>query len=156
MLSHPPLIIGLLINGLVLGAMFIVVAFLLSRFTRDIVGRYLLAIGLLIAALFYDYFAIRAGKGILWVIGELVGVATFGGMALLGLRRSMWWVAAGWALHPLWDVVLHYVGPGRAFAPINYTIACVSFDPLVAVYIAIAYGGGLLGAHRPELRDGTP
>jgi hypothetical protein len=77
-------------------------------------------------------------------IVEVVGVAIFGVMALLGLGRSLWWIVAGWALHPLWDVGLHYVAPGRSFAPESYTIACLSFDLLVAAYIAISYGVGEL------------
>jgi len=67
-------------------------------------------------------------------------------MALLGLRGSPYWLAAGWALHPLWDVGLHYIGPGHSFAPMTYAIACISFDLVVAAYIAIAYG--LIGARR--------
>jgi hypothetical protein len=74
----------------------------------------------------------------------VVGVAIFGGMALLGLGGSLWWIVAGWALHPLWDVGLHYVAPGRSFAPESYTIACLSFDLLVTAYIAISYGVGEL------------
>jgi hypothetical protein len=40
------------------------------------------------------------------------------------------------ALHPLWDVLLHYIGPGQAFTPWTYAIACISFDWLVAIYIS--------------------
>jgi len=76
-----------------------------------------------------------------------------GAIALLGLRGSPWWLAAGWALHPLWDVVLHYVSPGHSFAPITYTIPCLSFDLLVAAYIAIACG--LVGDRRLRLRHGA-
>jgi hypothetical protein len=47
----------------------------------------------------------------------LIGVAIDGGMALRGLRGSAWWIAAGWARHPIWDVALHFFGPGRTFAP---------------------------------------
>ncbi len=54
---------------------------------------------------------------------EAVGVAVFGGMGVVGLFGRMWWIVAGWALHPLWDVGLHYLGPGRPFAPETYTIA---------------------------------
>jgi hypothetical protein len=153
LLANPPLVVGLLVNGLAYGAIFIVVAFLVSRFTPDIVGRSLLVIALFVAALVYVVFAIRAGESAFWVIGELVGAAIFGGMALLGLRGSPYWIAAAWALHPLWDVVLHYFGPGYSFAPVGYTIACVSFDLLVAVYIAIAYG--LLGGRRVGFRNGS-
>jgi hypothetical protein len=149
-------IVGLLSNGTVAAVPLIVVSFLLSRFTRDIVGRALLAIVLIIAALAYVAFAIRAGEGAFWVVGELVGVGIYGTFGLLGVRGSPMWLAAGWALHPLWDVVLHYFGPGSSFAPISYTIPCISFDLLVAVYIAITYGFGILGGSRAALRETAP
>ena len=37
---------------------------------------------------------------------------------------------------------------GHSFTPWTYAIACVSFDWLVAIYIVIAYGLGLVGARR--------
>ena len=88
----------------------------------------------------YFGFAVGAGAGLIWTLVELAQVIIFGTMALLGLRGSPYWIAAGWALHPLWDVGLHYIGPGRSFAPMTYAIACISFDLVVAAYIAIAYG----------------
>ena len=153
-MGNPPLIVGLLINGVAYAAIFIVVAVLLSRFTSEVVWRSFLVLFLFIAAGVYIVFAVRAGEGILWVVVEVVGVAIFGGMALLGLRGSLWWIVAAWALHPLWDVVLHYLGPGRPFAPETYTIACLSFDWLVAVYIAIAHGFGLVRGRRQAFREG--
>lgn len=57
-------------------------------------------------------------------------------MAFLGLRRSQWWLVAGWAFHPAWDMALHYFGPGHAFAPAPYALACMTWDPTVAAYIA--------------------
>src|ERR671911_1056113 len=119
-MGNPPLIVGLLINGVAYAAIFIVVAVLISRFTSEIVWRSFLVLFLFIAAGLYIVFALRAGEGILWIVGEVVGVAIFGGMALLGLGGSLWWIVAGWALHPLWDVGLHYVAPGRSFAPESY------------------------------------
>jgi len=116
----------------------------------------LLAIALIIAAVAYVAFAIGAGESALWMVGELVGVGVYGAMGLLGVRGSPMWLAAGWALHPLWDVVLHYFGPGSSFAPIDYTIPCISFDLLVAVYIAIIYGSGVLGGRRADLRETIP
>jgi hypothetical protein len=135
----PPLILGLLINGVAYAAIFIVVALLISRFAGEFVWRAFLVLFMFIAAGLYIVFAVRAGEGTLWLVGELVGVAIFGGVALLGLRGSLWWIVAAWALHPLWDVGLHYLGPGRSFAPETYTIACLSFDLLVAAYIALVY-----------------
>ena len=55
------------------------------------------------------------------------------------VARLAYWLAAGWAIHPLWDVVLHYLGAGHAFAPEAWAISCVSFDLLVAAYIALAH-----------------
>jgi len=150
------MIAGLLFNGAVASLQLIVVSFLLSRFIRDVVGRALLAIALVIAAAAYVAFAVGAGEGAWWVVGELVGVGVYGAMGLLGVRGSPMWLAAGWALHPLWDVVLHYFGPGSSFAPIDYTVPCISFDLLVAVYIAIIYGSGVLGGGRAAHRATAP
>jgi hypothetical protein len=143
--------VGSLIEGAILTVPLIVVSFLLSRFTRDIFGRSLLAIFLFAAAGAYFGFALLDAPGPIWVLAELAQVIAFGAMALLGLRGSPWWLVAGWTLHPLWDVLLHYLGPGYSFAPITYTIPCLSFDLLVAAYIAIAYG--LIGGHRLGFRE---
>src|SRR5918998_4613223 len=123
-MGNPPLIVGLLIR----------------RFTNAAVWRVFVVVSLFVAAGLYVVFALRAGEGTLWVVAEVVGVAIFGGMGLVGLLfGSIWWIVAGWALHPLWDVGLHFLGPGRSFAPETYTMACLSFDVLVAAYIAITY-----------------
>ena len=145
--------VGLLVEGAILAVPLILIAFLLSRFIRDIIGRSLLVVFLFAAAGAYFGFALLAAPGPIWVLAELVQVIIFGDIALLGLRGSPWWLAAGWALHPLWDVVLHYVGPGHSFAPITYTIPCLSFDLLVAAYIGIAYG--LVGDRRLRFRHGA-
>jgi hypothetical protein len=139
-MTNPQLFIHLLVEGTVGAVVLIVIAFLLSRFTKDIVGRSLLVIFLFAAAGAYFGFAVGAGAGLIWTLVELAQVIIFGTMALLGVRGSPYWIAAGWALHPLWDVGLHYIGSGRSFAPMTYAIACISFDLVVAAYIAIAYG----------------
>lgn len=149
------MVIDYLVNGAIQALMPIVLAFLLSRYTRDIVGRSLLAFLLFGAAFTYILFAVQGGEGAFWIVSELVGVAIYGTMALLGLRGSPWWLAAGWAAHPIWDIVLHYFGPGSSFAPESYAITCLSFDLLVAAYIAIAYGFGLLAKRQPTLGEGA-
>lgn len=141
-------------GGVVNAAVLVVIASLLSRFVGDIYGRSLLVIFLFIAGGAYVGFAVGEGVSSMWALAELAHVVIFGAMGFLGLRGSPYWIAAGWALHPLWDVGLHYVGPGRSFAPESWAISCVSFDLLVAVYIVIAYGLGLVGARRPALREG--
>ena len=147
-MGNPPLIVGLLINGVAYAAIFVVVALLVRYFAGAAVWRVLVVAALFVAAGLYVVFALRAGEGTTWIVIEVVGVAVFGGMGVVGLFGRMWWIVAGWALHPLWDVGLHYLGPGRPFAPETYTIACLSFDLLVAAYVAIAYGFGRLRGRR--------
>ena len=148
-----------LVNGAIQALVPVVIAFLLSRFVGDFVGRSVLAIFLIMAAGSYQGFAIMAsnllGAGPIWAPVELVGGVVFGTMALLGVRGSPWWLAAGWAAHPIWDIVLHYIGPGSSFAPEPYVIACVSYDWLVAAYIAVVYGFELLEERSPALRQGA-
>lgn len=143
-MGKPPLIVGLLINGVAYAAIFIVIALLIRRFTNAAVWRVFVVVSLFVAAGLYVVFALGTGQSTLWVVAEVVGVAIFGGMGLVGLFGSIWWIVAGWALHPLWDVGLHFLGPGRSLASETYTIACLSFDLLVAAYIALAYAVGQL------------
>lgn len=119
-----------LVVGLILGEG-------LLRYARSRGGdeTRILAIGLVVASAFYVGFAaLWAAPG--WIGVEVLGVVVYAGFAGLGLRRSPMWLAAGWALHPLWDAGLHLVGPGHAFAPSWYTVACISFDVWVALVIA--------------------
>jgi hypothetical protein len=155
------LMVPVLINGAIFATVVVIVpAFLLSRFTRDIIGRSVLVIFLVIAAGAYFGFAITGrelvGTDQTWMPVELIQAVVFGAIALLGLRGSPYWIAAGWALHPFWDVVLHYVGPGHSFTPWTYAIACVSFDWLVAIYIVVAYGLGIVGDRRRVFTGSTP
>jgi hypothetical protein len=73
-MTNPQLFIHLLVEGAVGAAVLIVIAFLLSRFTKDIVGRSLLVIFLFAAAGAYFGFAIAAGAGLLWTLVELAQV----------------------------------------------------------------------------------
>ena len=123
--------LGLLAEGAISAAIFLTVAFLLRRYTRII-----LAVGLIAAAVAYIFFVQRIESS-LWLGVEIAGVAIYGVMALLGIRRSPWWLVAGWIFHPLWDIVLHFMGPGHTFAPVTYTVPCLSFDLLVAAIIAV-------------------
>ena len=137
---------AVLIEGAIGGAILSLLAFLLSRFTRDIVGRTLLATVLFAAAGAYLGFAFQQGMFRVWVLIELLQAIAFGVLGLIGWRGPVKWLVLGWALHPLWDFGLHYLGPGNTFAPMSYTIACISFDWVVAAYIFIAYRGASLQA----------
>ena len=131
--------INALVGGAVQGAVLTFVAIAIPRYTRHI-----LAAVLVVAALFYVRFALEAQTSAWWLAAEIAGVGIYGYAAVRGVRGSAWWLVAGWALHPLWDVALHYAGPGRAFAPAWYTTTCLTWDLMVAGIAAIAI---LIGTH---------
>jgi hypothetical protein len=137
-----------LLGGAVNAIALALVAFLISRLAGEIYGRALLAIVLFIAGGVYLGFAIAGGASGPWVLAELVQAIALGVLGLLGLRGSPYWLVAGWALHPLWDVVLHYFGAGHEFAPDSWVIACVSFDLIIATYIAAVHASGLATGRR--------
>ncbi len=91
--------------------------------------------GLLLAALVYVGFALAAGAGRAALLVELVGVALFGAAAWLGWRRAALWLAAGWAAHVGWDLLLHPL-TSAGYAPAWYVRACIGFDLVVAAWIA--------------------
>ena len=151
-MTHAELIRAVLIEGAIGGVVLSVVAFLLSRIVRDIVGRTLLATVLFAAAGAYFGFAFNETTPRVWVLIELAQVVAFGVLGLYGWRGSPYWLALGYVLHPLWDFGVHHVGPGRDFAPVAYVFACVSFDWVVAAYILIAYRLFDLANHRAPSR----
>lgn len=112
--------------------------------TRRDGGRRVFAIALVIASAIYLGFAIR-GAGTYWLLVEGLGMLLYGVFAWLGVRGSHLWLAAGWALHPLWDVGLHRVGPAQSFAPAWYATACISFDLLVAGYLLLRFRASRTG-----------
>lgn len=160
-MEQPPvtteIIIAIMIEGAIGATVLSILAFLLSRFTKEIIGRSLLAIFLFAAA--GAYFGFIAGAvsmtSPIWMLIELSHIVVFGTMALFGLRSNSnapYWIAAGWALHPLWDA-WHLIGPGSSFTPVFYAIACFSFDLLVAVFIVIVYRLELVGNPRSALLE---
>ncbi len=145
-----------LLGGAIYALGLVIIAYLVSRFVGEIYGRALLAIMLVVAGGAYVGFAVAGNAGGLWFLAELVQALILGALALLGLRGSPYWLAAGWALHPIWDVLLHYLGAGHAFAPEAWTIACASFDLLVAAYIAITHRLGLTHRSWEGTRSDSP
>lgn len=92
------------------------------------------AISLFVAALIYVGFAAFGAASLRWMTLEVLGVLGFGAVAWMGLRtRRAALLAAGWAAHVLWDVLLHLGGqPAGAYTPRWYPWACVTFDLVVA------------------------
>jgi len=116
--------------GLVVGLLFVNV----TRRLGELAERRVLAFSLIGAALIYAIFAaVSDASG--WIAIELIGILVFSVFAELGLKRSILWLAAGWALHPLWDAGLHLTGIGANVAPTLYVLICIGFDVSVAAYI---------------------
>ncbi|MEM1056042.1 MAG: hypothetical protein AAGI52_10985 [Bacteroidota bacterium] len=91
------------------------------------------AVSLVVVAAVYVGFALARGD-VSDALIEAGGAVVYGAVAWLGLRRDdARIVAAGWALHPLWDLGAH-IGAGLE-APAWYVWACLSFDLVVAVVL---------------------
>lgn len=138
-----------LIIGAAGGAVLSLIAFLLSRFVNDVVGRTVLATVLFTAAGAYFGFAVMAPVSPIWWLIELLQCIAFGTLGLFGWRGPAKWLLLGWALHPVWDLVMHYIGPGRDIGPGFYSIACLTFDWTVAAYILIRYRGATVLTQNP-------
>lgn len=123
----------LLLEGALGGAMVFLVATVLGPWRRQA-----LAVELVLAGLAYIRFVMQTGQGPLWLGLEVLGLVLYGLIGRRGVRGSPWWLVAGWALHPVWDIALHFFGPGRAFAPESYTVACLTWDLMIAGLLAFA------------------
>ncbi|HRW07099.1 MAG TPA: hypothetical protein P5121_18475 [Caldilineaceae bacterium] len=94
----------------------------------------ILALGLIVAAIIYVGFALVWGNT-QWVAIEIGGLLLYTVFVLLAQRHNLVWLAVGWAVHPLWDIGLHWLGQGHTVAPEWYIFACLSFDLVVAGYM---------------------
>jgi hypothetical protein len=95
----------------------------------------LYALSLVGAALIYVAFAARGGAGAGWLLVEIGGLLVFAFLAFAGLKSAALVLAFGWGLHAVWDAVLHKLREA-AFVPDWYPFMCLSFDLLLAAYIA--------------------
>lgn len=71
---------------------------------------------------------------------ELTGVLLYGIWYPISIQAdNNTWLALGWVLHPLWDLMLHWGAhsPAAHIAPEWYVWCCVSFDVIVAGYILV-------------------
>ena len=89
--------------------------------------------GLVIAALIYVVFALL-GKNYDWLSIEVAGVLLYAIPAILSLKYSKYWLAVGWALHVLWDVLLHANG-NPDYVPMWYPGVCLGFDLAIAGFV---------------------
>lgn len=82
----------------------------------------------------YVLFAVMAGGGP-GLIPEIVGFAAFAALAAIGFRTSLWVVAAGLALHGLFDLVRQTLLPAPG-APDWWPAFCGSYDLVAALGLA--------------------
>jgi hypothetical protein len=122
------MLIEIVVGGL-LAIGFILLVRRSGGYTKE---KRIFAIGLVVAALIYVGFGLFSGS-IGWMLIELAGVPIYAAFAWPGLKKSGWFLAAGWALHPLWDAGLH--GISTPCVPHWYIGGCIGFDLLVAGYI---------------------
>src|SRR6476469_3759766 len=81
-----------LIEGAIGGAVLSLIAFLLSKFISDLVGRTLLATALFAAAGAYFGFVVVARPPAIWGLLELLQVVGFGVLGLMGWKGSAKWL----------------------------------------------------------------
>jgi len=104
--------------------------------------RRLLANALVMAATIYVPFAMGH---IAWVLIETAGILVYGGFAWAGKHHSPYWLCAGWLLHPVWDVALHLLGPGKSIAPTGTqspVSALIFWSPDMSIFVS-STGSGL-------------
>lgn len=88
---------------------------------------------LFVAAAIYVGFALTADAPTFWIFVEVVGLALFAALAILGIRYCPWVLAGAWLVHIAWDMGLHSQDP--SFVPLWYPRACIGFDLVVSAYI---------------------
>jgi len=77
----------------------------------------------------------RDGAGSEWLWLELLGFVVFAALAVMGLKVSPWYLAAGIAAHGIaWDA-WHYF-TAETYMPHWYAIACLLVDVGLGLYVA--------------------
>lgn len=120
----------LLVLGWALALLFINMARL-----NPVMEQSILAAGLVVAATIYLVLASFTGSPV-WIAIESAGLLGYGLLALLGVQVSPWWLVLGWIAHPVWDIYFHWLNAGALFVPGAYVVICLSFDVMIAAYVA--------------------
>jgi hypothetical protein len=101
-------------------------------FERNLLAGFLVAMPLVYVGRYVFSPTGRAVNYWFWV--EVLGTAIFAALAVLGVKRSPWFLAIGMVLHGLaWDT-WHY--RNSAYIPDWYAIACLSVDLTFGAYVA--------------------
>jgi hypothetical protein len=137
--------------GGLFGAGFIV----LTRWS-GLKARQIFAYGLIATAFVFVALSGRSDSPTVWLGFEMTGVAVFGSAAMLSIIGSPWWLVAGYALHPAWVIVFHYIGTGSEFVPKEYSLANAGFDLTLAAYLAYEILREARSAAASTLEKGPP
>ena len=89
---------------------------------------------LIVIASYYDLFAVMAGSAPA-LVAESIVLAAFAGLAVIGFRTSLWFVAVGLAAHGLFDFFRGglIANPG---VPAWWPNFCLAFDLVAAAWLA--------------------
>jgi hypothetical protein len=101
-------------------------------FERNLLAGFLVAMPLVYVARYL--FASTSAAANHWLCVEVLGAVIFIALAVLGVKRSPWFLAIGMVLHGLaWDA-WHYRNSN--YIPDWYVIACLAVDLAVGAYVA--------------------
>jgi len=99
---------------------------------RNLLAGFLVAMPLVYVARYL--FASAGHAANYWFGVEILGTIIFAALAVLGVKRSPWFLAAGIALHAVaWDA-WHY--RNSTYIPDWYVIACLAVDLAFGAYVA--------------------
>jgi len=132
---HAPVLVGIAL------ALAIVA---LGRFTGLDRDRAFYPVALIVIASYYVLFATMGGERAL--PGELIAATVFSGVAVLGFRSSLWWVAAGIAGHGIFDWAIHpqlIANPGM---PAFWPAFCGTIDVALGALLALLLLRGCIPA----------
>jgi hypothetical protein len=119
-----PVIIGIL-SGLL-------VIFTLSLFNR--IDKRVMY-GLILTGIGFLYVGFTWSDTTSLVINSLQAIF-FLLVAYFGIKKSMYYLAAGYFLHGIWDLVYHYF-PGSELIPPQYDLFCLSIDFTMGFYLLV-------------------
>lgn len=115
--------------GLSSSMLTILIFYLLNRLDkRTVYGLILMAIGFLYIG--YTWTDINTA-----IVSGLQALF-FMSLAYFGIKKSYWFLVAGYFLHGIWDV-LYPMFFNSALLPPDYDYFCITYDFIVAIYLLI-------------------